>query len=82
VGRVSKPTPASKSVRMFVALDLPEMAREDIAAWSETELTDPALRRVPAESLHITLAFLGNRPEADIERIDEALYESRACGRG
>ena len=26
------------------------------------ELPDPALRRVPAESLHVTLAFLGHRP--------------------
>jgi RNA 2',3'-cyclic 3'-phosphodiesterase len=61
---------------MFVALDLPEMVREDIAAWSETELTDPALRRVPAESLHITLAFLGNRPLDDVERITEAMEEA------
>src|SRR3954452_667059 len=61
---------------MFIALDLPNRVREDIAAWDETEWSDPALRRVPAESLHITLAFLGNRPEADIERIGEALYEA------
>ncbi len=61
---------------MFIALDLPEMARGDIATWSEAELTDPALRRVPAESLHITLAFLGNRPEADVERIEETMYEA------
>jgi RNA 2',3'-cyclic 3'-phosphodiesterase len=60
---------------MFVALDLPEMVREDIAAWSQTELTDPALRRVPRESLHVTLAFLGNRQLADIERIAEAMEE-------
>jgi RNA 2',3'-cyclic 3'-phosphodiesterase len=61
---------------MFVALDLPEMVREDITAWSEAELADPALRRVPQESLHITLAFLGNRPPADVERIAEAMEEA------
>jgi RNA 2',3'-cyclic 3'-phosphodiesterase len=58
---------------MFIALDLPEMVREDIAAWSKTELANPALRMVPAESLHITLAFLGNRPPADVERIAEVM---------
>jgi len=36
---------------MFVALDLPQMVREDIAAWGEAELGDPALRRVEPESL-------------------------------
>lgn len=61
--------------RMFVAVDLPEMVRGDIAEWSERELTDPAIRRVPPESLHITLAFLGNRPLADVERIEEAIEE-------
>jgi 2'-5' RNA ligase len=61
---------------MFVALDLPEMVRDDIATWSEVELADPALRRVPAESLHVTLAFLGNRPMADVERIADAMEEA------
>jgi 2'-5' RNA ligase len=60
---------------MFVALDLPERVREDIAAWGEAELADPALRRVPQESLHVTLAFLGNRPLADVERIVDAMEE-------
>ena len=60
---------------MFVALDLPERVRGDIAAWGETELADPALRRVPRESLHVTLAFLGNRPLADVERIEMAMEE-------
>jgi RNA 2',3'-cyclic 3'-phosphodiesterase len=73
VDRVSKPAIESKPVRMFVALDLPEIVREDIATWGETALADPALRRVPAESLHVTLAFLGNRPLDDVERIAEAM---------
>jgi 2'-5' RNA ligase len=75
VGRVSKLATETKPVRMFIALDLPEMVREDIAAWGETELTDPALRRVPRESLHVTLAFLGNRPLDVVERIAEAMEE-------
>lgn len=75
MGGVSKPAIDSKPIRMFVALDLPQIVREDIAAWGETELADPALRRVPAESLHITLAFLGNRQLADVERIEDAMEE-------
>jgi RNA 2',3'-cyclic 3'-phosphodiesterase len=61
---------------MFVALDLPERVREDIGAWGEAELADPALRRVPPEALHVTLAFLGNRPPAEVERIAEAMEEA------
>ncbi len=72
---VSRPTTESKPVRMFVALDLPELVREDVAKWAEAELADPALRRVAEESLHITLAFLGNRRPADVERIAEAMEE-------
>lgn len=60
---------------MFVALDLPEMVRSDISSWGEGALTDSALRRVSPESLHITLAFLGNRPLGDVERIERAIEE-------
>ena len=35
-------------MRMFVALDLPEIVRRDIEAGGEAELADPALRPVPA----------------------------------
>lgn len=72
---VSKPVTKSEPVRMFVAVDLPERVREDIATWGDAELTDPALRRVSSESLHITLAFLGNRPLKDVERIAYAIEE-------
>jgi 2'-5' RNA ligase len=76
VDGVSKPVADNKPVRMFIALDLPEMVRGDIAAWSEVELADPALRRVPRESLHVTLAFLGDRPLTVVEEIAEALDEA------
>jgi 2'-5' RNA ligase len=61
----------SPRARLFVALDLPEALRDGIAAWGGEELSDPALRPVPRESLHITLAFLGYTPERDIERLGE-----------
>jgi 2'-5' RNA ligase len=55
--------------RLFVALDLPKAMRDGIVAWGRRDLDDPALRVVPRESLHITLAFLGYLPEAEIGRL-------------
>jgi RNA 2',3'-cyclic 3'-phosphodiesterase len=63
---------------MFVALDLPEAIRAGIGAWGEDALADPALRPVSAENLHITLAFLGNRPGRDAARVVAAIEESAA----
>lgn len=63
----------SPRARMFVALDLPDELREGIVAWGREALADPALRPVAPESLHITLAFLGHRPEKKIERIAEVV---------
>jgi 2'-5' RNA ligase len=68
----------SPRARLFVALDLPDEVREGIEKWSEAALGDPALRRVPAQSLHVTLAFLGYRPEKEIERIAAVVGESAA----
>jgi 2'-5' RNA ligase len=66
----------SPRARLFVALDLPDDVREGIVAWGRGALADPALRPVAPESLHITLAFLGYRPEKEIERIAAAVEES------
>jgi RNA 2',3'-cyclic 3'-phosphodiesterase len=68
----------SPRVRLFVALDLPEELREGIVTWGGDALADPALRPVAPESLHITLAFLGYRPEKEVERIAEVVRESAA----
>jgi 2'-5' RNA ligase len=61
----------SPRARLFVALDLPEETRDGIVAWRRRELSDPALRAVPRESLHITLAFLGYLPEREIGQLGE-----------
>lgn len=61
----------SPRVRLFVALDLPDEVRAGIAAWGREALDDPALRPVREESLHVTLAFLGWRPEKEIPRLGE-----------
>ena len=63
----------SPRARLFVALDLPEQVREGLVAWQREALTDPALRPVAAEALHVTLCFLAYQPEREIERIAEAM---------
>ena len=73
---VAKEQLKSPRARLFVALDLPEATREGLVAWGEEALADPALRSVAAESLHITLAFLGHRPEQEIEAIADVMRES------
>jgi 2'-5' RNA ligase len=68
----------SPRARLFVALDLPDETREELVGWGREALADPALRPVAAESLHITLAFLGSKPEQEIEEIAAAVRESAA----
>lgn len=72
---VAKERPKSPRARLFVALDLPGELREGIAAWGREALADPALRPVAPESLHVTLAFLGYRPEKEIEAIAAVVRE-------
>lgn len=66
----------SPRARLFVALDLPDGLREGIAAWGRGALGDPALRPLAPEALHVTLAFLGYRPEKEVDEIAAAVRES------
>jgi 2'-5' RNA ligase len=66
----------SPRARLFIALDLPQGVRAGIEAWGARSLIDPALRRVAPESLHITLAFLGFRPEKEIGDVAAVVGES------
>jgi RNA 2',3'-cyclic 3'-phosphodiesterase len=75
VAAVAKERLKSPRARLFVALDLPDEVREGIVAWGREALADPALRPVAPESLHITLAFLGYRPEKEIEPIAEVVRD-------
>lgn len=67
----------SPRVRLFIALDLPEPVRAKLRAWGEQELREPALRPVAEQSLHVTLAFLGHRPEKEVPRLAEILAASK-----
>jgi RNA 2',3'-cyclic 3'-phosphodiesterase len=66
----------SPRARLFVALDLPADIRDGIAVWGKEALSDPALRPVAPEGLHVTLAFLGYRAEKEVEAIAEAARQS------
>jgi RNA 2',3'-cyclic 3'-phosphodiesterase len=61
----------SPRARLFAALDLAESLVAGIEAWGREALADPALRPLPAGSLHVTLVFLGYKAEKEIGRIGE-----------
>jgi 2'-5' RNA ligase len=79
-------------IRLFCALELPPAAAAALADWQREHLpTDAgesrsgkgragegggAARIVPAENLHITLAFLGGRPAAEVRAIAGILAEA------
>ena len=68
-------------LRLFVALDLPAPARAALAAF-RAAAADPAIwRPVPDEALHLTLAFLGHRPEADVPSGSWTYCGPRRCTR-
>lgn len=59
-------------VRLFVAADLPPEALAAIQEWQEAELELHDEVRV-VHTLHLTLCFLGNAPQARVGDIHEAL---------
>jgi RNA 2',3'-cyclic 3'-phosphodiesterase len=63
--------------RMFVALDLPQAARDGLVEWRDRLVAGrDDLRPVRAEALHVTLVFLGWQDESAAERIAAAAFDS------
>jgi RNA 2',3'-cyclic 3'-phosphodiesterase len=81
-GRIAKERLKSPRARLFVALDLPDPIRDGLAAWQLRALTDPVLRPVKPEALHVTLCFLSYHPEKAIGRILQLIeaVEPRPAG--
>jgi RNA 2',3'-cyclic 3'-phosphodiesterase len=73
VAAVAKERLKSPRARLFVALDLPDAVRDGLAEWQARALSDPALRPMRREALHVTLCFLSYHPEKLIPRIAEAV---------
>jgi RNA 2',3'-cyclic 3'-phosphodiesterase len=61
-------------MRIFIALDIEDAIRERIARFVEgVSGFTPEARWVKPESLHVTLKFIGEQPEAVVEQIQHAL---------
>jgi 2'-5' RNA ligase len=76
----SSPPPTGDSsrppaLRLFVALELPSAVRDALVAFRDAAADPELWRPVPAESMHLTLAFLGRRPESDVTVIDSILRD-------
>jgi 2'-5' RNA ligase len=63
--------------RLFCALRLPETALDTLCEWQAAQLQGG--RAVPRDHLHLTLAFLGNRPVAELSAIGVAVRHAAAA---
>lgn len=62
-------------IRLFVALELPRSVRDALIGWREHVLARArGLRALGAESLHVTLCFLGSQDRRELDAI------AAACG--
>ena len=69
--------PGSPRARLFLALEPPDEDRAALAAWRDALVAGRReVRPLAAESLHLTLVFLGYRPEKEIPRIWEVAYDA------
>jgi 2'-5' RNA ligase len=75
-GAASSPGPASSSLRLFVALELPEAVRSALVDFRGAAGDPEVWRPVPDEALHLTLAFLGRRPAGDVDVVSSVLHEA------
>ena len=65
-------------LRLFLALRLPDDWLDDLAAWQAELYAAGGVRVVPREHLHLTLAFLGSRPAAELPAIVDVLVGAAA----
>src|SRR5690606_35878639 len=58
-----------RRLRLFIAFTLPEEVRERILDWQRRAMADAGVRLMTDSHLHVTLVFLGSRPESDLGTI-------------
>lgn len=63
-------------MRAFIALDIPQALREDVAALARQLKTSVRGRFVPRENYHVTIAFLGDVIERELADAMLALDEA------
>ena len=61
-------------LRLFLALELPADVASALEGWRERHLQGVR----PADTLHVTLAFLGHRPRSELDGVLGALRKSAA----
>jgi 2'-5' RNA ligase len=71
-------TPSSSdSLRLFVALDLPDVLRGHLLGWGAHALSDiSGVRLQRPEAMHVTLCFLGEQPVGEVEAIAGTMREA------
>ena len=67
---------AGAHVRLFCALRLPDDTLERLGVWQSAHIV--GARPVTRANLHVTLAFLGVRPETDVPRVARELAAAAA----
>ena len=65
-------------LRLFLGFRLPEPAARTIVRWQRAQLPEDGVRPVPLENLHVTIAFLGSRPAAEVGPIASVLRRAVA----
>jgi RNA 2',3'-cyclic 3'-phosphodiesterase len=69
------------NMRIFVGLDLEAQLRERIARFiTEVRALAPDVRWVTPESLHLTLKFIGEKPDAVVTEVQEKLKTVNPTG--
>ena len=68
-------------LRLFLALRLPDDWLDALADWQAGLFAGTRVRVVPREHLHLTLAFLGSRPAAELPAILDVLDRAAARAR-
>jgi 2'-5' RNA ligase len=69
----------SEMIRTFIAIDLPEGHKAELRRLQEKLAVEaPDIRWVRPEQLHLTLAFLGDVPNPDIDAVCRAVSEAVA----
>ena len=70
-------------LRLFLALRLPEPVLDAVAGWQSAAFAGVQRARVvPREHLHVTLAFLGNRPAQELTDVVGALRDAAGAVAG
>jgi RNA 2',3'-cyclic 3'-phosphodiesterase len=69
------PSKEASEMRLFVALDIPEAVRENLAGMRrDFPSIGSQLRWVPPQNFHVTLKFIGSVPPEKLPPIIEALH--------